>query len=76
MQRVMIVFMPLMRVFFLEHETSSPFNILYGGKYVDNNIVFDLDNIPLKLRQILYKFIKIHVKKMREDKKLAKRRVK
>ena len=65
----------LMRVFFLEHEPSSPFNVLYGGKHVNNNIVFDMDNIPLKLRQILYKFIKIHVKKIKEDEKLAKGRI-
>lgn len=64
----------LMRVFFLENESSSPFNVLYEGKRVDNNIVFDLSNIPKKLRQILYKFAKIHVKKMKEDKKLAKGR--
>jgi len=65
----------LMRVFFLENEGCSPYNILYGGQYTGKNIMFDLDNIPEKLQQLLYKFSKIHVKKMKEDMKIAKTRV-
>lgn len=65
----------LIKVFFLEHESSSPFNALYGAKNIDSNIVFNIADLPLKLRQILHKFAKIHVKKMKEDSKLNKTRV-
>ena len=42
----------------------------YSSKILSNNeIEFDLDNLPKKLNQILYKFIVLHIKKMKEDKK-------
>lgn len=41
----------------------------YDGKYVSNDIVYDLDKFPNKLKQLLYKFIKMHITKLREDRK-------
>jgi len=68
----------LIKKFFIMNEVEqNSFNVPYGGKFVKNNdISFDLKDIPIKLRQILYKFAKIHMKKLKEDKKLEKERKK
>jgi len=51
----------LIRVFQLENnEDKSTFKLPYGGKYVKNDILFDLNEFPNKLKQLLYKFVKIH----------------
>ena len=62
----------LIKVYYMENANDSPFTLPYGGKYIDNDMTFDLDHLPTKLRQIIYKFAKIHVKRMKEEAKLAK----
>jgi hypothetical protein len=59
----------LIRVFEMEHEENSgSFKLPYSGKYVEkNDIQFDFDQFPIKLKQILYKFVTIHSNKMEED---------
>ena len=37
------------------------------GKYINNEMNFDLDEIPGKLQQILYKFLSAHLSKMKEE---------
>jgi len=64
----------LIKTFYIENENDSPFTLPYGGKFIKNEMSYDMDGIPLKLRQILYKFAKIHIKKMKEDRKLEKGR--
>lgn len=64
----------LIKMFYIDKEQNSPFVLPYGGKTVKNDMIYDLDNIPVELRQLLYKFTKIHAKKMREDRKINKNR--
>lgn len=66
----------LIKTYYIDQETNSPFILPYGGRYAKNDMVYDLDNIPHTLRQILYKFAKIHTKRMKEEKKLDKKRTK
>jgi len=64
----------LIKTYYIDSEQDSPFTIPYGGKFVRNDMTFDLTDIPSKLRQILYKFVKIHTKKVKEDKSLEQGR--
>lgn len=65
----------LIKTFYiLNNESNTPFTTPYDGKFVKNNVTFDMDGLPQKLRQILYKFIKIHTKKVKEDEILKKDR--
>jgi hypothetical protein len=65
----------LIRMYQLENnEENISFMIPFKGTYVDNNICFDLDILPLKLKQMLFKFINIHISKMKEEKQLKKLR--
>jgi hypothetical protein len=54
---------------------GNSFIVPYDGKYIGNDITFDLDQLPLKLKQIIYKFILMHIKKIDEDNKLEKKRL-
>lgn len=52
---------------------SSMFKIPYSGCINSDNVVqFDFELFPFKLKQILYKYLKTHLKKMKEDKKKIK----
>jgi hypothetical protein len=65
----------LIRMYQLENnEDKSTFKIPYGGKYVKNDIKFDLNDLPNQLKQIIYKFVLMHNKTMEEEKKLKKNR--
>ena len=48
------------------------FYIPYGGKAIKNDILFDLAKFPHGLRQILYKFMQAHSKKLEEDELLSR----
>lgn len=53
----------LIRVYQLENsDDKSTFKIPYGGKYVKNDIKFDFNDLPVKLKHMLYKFVQIHIK--------------
>ena len=46
----------LIRMYQLENnEDKTTFKIPYGGKYVKNDLKFDLNELPFELKQILYK---------------------
>lgn len=64
----------LIKVFYIEHETDGALHIPYGGVLKNKSLTFDLNQLPNKLKQILYKFTKIHIKKMKEDLELEKGR--
>ncbi len=49
-------------------DVPNSFQLPYSGKFVNNDIHFDLEKIPLKLRQVLYKFINVHIEQMEEIK--------
>ena len=60
----------LIRVYEINNEDISPtFKIPYSGKFVDRDIHFDLEKLPCRLRQVLYKFVNLHLKNMEEEKK-------
>lgn len=59
----------LIRIYQLENnEDKSTFKIPYGGKYIKNDIKFDLLDLPNQLKQLLYKFLIIHSKSLSFDK--------
>ena len=65
----------LIRMFQLENsEDKTTFKIPYGGKFVKNDIKFDLNDLPNELKQILYKFVVIHCKTMEEEDKIKQNR--
>jgi len=65
----------LIRMFQLENsDDKSTFKIPYGGKYVKNDLKFDLNDLPNQLKQIIYKFVLMHNKTMEEENKLKKKR--
>jgi hypothetical protein len=59
----------LIRVFEINNEDlPSSFKLPYSGKFVEKDMHFDLEKLPFKLRQVLYKFINVHLEKMEEEK--------
>ena len=54
------------------NEDNTSFTLPYNGKYVNNNMTFDLDEIPGNLQRILYKFLGVHLSKMREENAINK----
>lgn len=58
----------LIKCYQLENnDKNTSFTLPYNGLFNENNVIFDLDNLPKKLKQLLYKFINIHLTKMNED---------
>jgi len=53
------------------HDNTS-FTLPYSGKYINNEMTFDLDEIPGNLQQILYKFLSAHLSKMKEESAISK----
>ena len=51
----------LIKIYQIEHNENHGFTIPYGGSYADNDINFDLDKLPNKLKQLLFKFLKTHI---------------
>ena len=66
----------LIRVYQIENkEDNTSFTLPYNGTYVDKNITFDLDKFPIKLKHILFKFVKVHLDKLKEEQIIAHKRV-
>ena len=56
-----------------EFDSSSKSEELpYGSKFTSKELKFDLENIPIQLRWILYRFVKKHVEKMSEESTINK----
>ena len=52
----------LIKVYYINNSLdSSNFTLPYNGKFVDQNVHFDLEKLPNRLKQILKKFTTIHV---------------
>jgi len=63
----------LIKMYQMENnEGSTSFTLPYNGKYINNEMTFDLDEIPGKLQQILYKFLSAHLSKMKEESAISK----
>ena len=58
----------LIRMYQVENnEENTSFTLPYNGIFVDNDINFDLDKFPISLKQILFKFLSVHMDKMNEE---------
>lgn len=58
----------IIRIYQLENNNDkNMYTLPYGGKYVKSMCKFDLDVLPLQLKHMLYKFVKIHKKTMDEN---------
>jgi hypothetical protein len=57
----------LIKYHYLTKEKGLLFDIPYEGKLNSADIEFDISNFPKELKQILYKFVKLHFNKMKED---------
>lgn len=56
----------LIKVYSIKEQKSDyiPFN----GKYItNNNIQFDLEELPNKLKQMLFKFVNLHLNVMKDE---------
>ena len=60
----------LVKSYYLEHEKGNSLSIPYKGQLSKDRINFDLLNFPIPLRQLLYRFVTVHMKKLKEDKKI------
>lgn len=58
----------LIRFYQIENsDDKSTFKLPYNGKFVKNDMQFDFNDFPNKLKHILLKFIQIHIKSMKEE---------
>ncbi len=62
----------LIKSYYVEHSKGESISIPYNAALSKDKIDFDLLEMPEKLRQLLYKFVTIHKKKLDEDEKLGK----
>ena len=60
----------LIKCYYLENDGGDPFSIPYNGKLAKERIDFNLTDFPTTLKQLLYKFVIIHQKKIIEDQKI------
>ena len=63
----------LVRMYQVENnEENTSFTLPYNGTFVDSDIHFDLDKFPIYLKHILFKFLSVHIDKMKEEKTIEK----
>lgn len=60
----------LVKSFYMEHNGGDTLSIPYKGQLSKDKLEFDLLEMPNKLRQLLYKFITVHKRKLIEDEKI------
>ena len=67
----------LIRVYQLKNDDNPISCILpYSGRFLmKNQIQFDLNELPNKLKQLLFKFMVLHLAKMEEDSNIQKLRI-
>jgi hypothetical protein len=68
----------LIRYYDLNHDsTSSMSEILpFGGYFVNNELTFDLNRLPVQLQHLLNEFVKLHMKHMKDSQRIEKLRKK
>lgn len=60
----------LVKCYYIEHNKHDVLSIPYKGQLSKDKIEFDLLEMPTQLRQLLYKFVIVHKKKLIEDEKI------
>jgi hypothetical protein len=63
----------LVRMYQVENnEVNTDFTLPYNGTFVESDINFDLNKFPTNLKQILFKFLGVHIDKMKEERRMEK----
>ena len=63
----------LIRMYQVENNDENiSFTLPYNGTVTDSDINFDLDKFPKNLKQILFKFLEVHLIKMKDEKLINK----
>ena len=58
----------IIQMYSIEYSTSNTsFSLPYSGTILKDEIRFDLEKLPIKLRHMIYRFINIHTDIMKED---------
>lgn len=57
-------------------EKLNPCSIPFNGSYINDELIFDLEKLPLDLQYILLEFTKIHTQHMQDNQKIEKMRKK
>lgn len=66
----------LIRFFAINNNANETEIIPFGGHYANDELIFDLDRMPLLLQHILNEFVLIHIKHMKNLQKIEKLRKK
>jgi hypothetical protein len=56
----------LIRMYQIETKEEMDTSVPYKGEISDTNILFQVDNLPISLKRILFKFASAHIEKMKE----------
>ena len=54
----------LIKVYYLKHTQNTDFDLPYNGKYENDCVYFNINDIPFRLKHILLSFINLHLKSM------------
>lgn len=57
----------LIKCYYVDHQKEDNLGIPYGGILNRDKIDFNLLDLPIELRHILFKFVEIHEKKDKDD---------
>lgn len=58
----------IIRVHGLKTNSGEIFDVPYNGQKLNHQVKFNLDKLPNIVKQMIYKFVHIHDKKMKEEK--------
>jgi hypothetical protein len=64
----------LINCYYIDKDKGDSMTIPYNGKLSPDKVDFDLSDLPIPLRHILYKFVSLHKKKIQEDKMLSEQK--
>ena len=62
----------LIKIYSVKNDNCKQNILPYNGIKNDQDITFDMELLPLKLRQIIYKFTLKHIRKMENERKRYK----
>lgn len=65
----------LIRMHQKKYDEKTMYKPPYGGKHVKHDMHFVYEDLPNDLKYILYKFVQIHLKTMREENIIAENRI-
>lgn len=57
----------LIKCYYIDHHSENYFSLPYNAVLNKDKVSFDLIELPNELRQLLFKFLSLHTKKLLED---------